>query len=161
MGCRNHPNIDLDRFVAADPGDLIVFENAEQLGLELQGHIPHLIQEKGSPIGMLKTAFSHLFRAGERAGVMTKELIIQQVFIEGGAIHRNKRLVSPRAVVVDRLGDQLLARSGFPLNQNRGIRGGDVFEFGENLVHAGTRSNHTLETKLLIDLTTQIPIDLA
>src|SRR5262249_57641328 len=38
-----------------------------------------------------------------------EQLALQDVLAERGAVQRDERLVPPRAVVVDRLGDQLLA----------------------------------------------------
>ena len=54
MGGRDDANIEGSRRDAADPCDLPVFEDAQELGLSRQGHIPELIQEDGSVIGGLE-----------------------------------------------------------------------------------------------------------
>ena len=44
-----------------------------------------------------------------------------QVLVEGGAVQRDEGLVLARAVVVDRLGDQLLAGARLAQDQHRGV----------------------------------------
>ena len=52
---------------------------------------------------------------------MAEEFALDNGFTDGGTIDRNEIMVRTPAVVVDRPGHQLLAGSGFPLNQDRCI----------------------------------------
>ena len=47
-----------------------------------------------------------------KAPYVAEQLAFEQVLVQGGAIHGHERLVLARAVVVERLGDQLLAGAG-------------------------------------------------
>src|SRR5688572_32100067 len=54
--------------------------------------------------------YTTLFRS-ERAALVAEQLRLQQGLGERGAVHLDERLVLARRLLVDRLGDQLLARS--------------------------------------------------
>ena len=49
-------HVDLHRFDTPHPFNLLLLQNAEQLGLEVQGHLADLVQQEGTVIGQLKFA---------------------------------------------------------------------------------------------------------
>ena len=52
---------------------------------------------------------------------MAEELAFQQVFRDGGAVHRHHGPLRPGAVLMDEPGQHLLAGPGFSGNQHGGL----------------------------------------
>ncbi len=48
--CRNHPNICLDRFIAADPANSVVFQDGQNFGLQRRRETRQFVQEEGSAV---------------------------------------------------------------------------------------------------------------
>ena len=67
-------NIDLDGLGAADPLKLAFLQDAQQLRLEVERQLAHLVEEERTMVGEFKTALAALGRTGERAALMTEEL---------------------------------------------------------------------------------------
>ena len=91
---------------------------------------------------------------------MAEQLVLEQVLVQGSAVHRHERLVLARAVGVDGLGDQLLACAGLALNENGRAGGGEVAQPVDDLVHLRAVADHPLEAKFFVKLTFQLPVGL-
>src|SRR2546427_8595380 len=63
---------------------------------------------------------------GERSLAMPEHLRLQQPLGQGGAVHRHERSARATAVVVDELGDQLLATAALPGDEHRRVGRGDL-----------------------------------
>ena len=46
VGGRDHPHVDLDRLRAAEALELLLLQDAEQLGLQLRGDVADLVEEE-------------------------------------------------------------------------------------------------------------------
>ena len=103
----------------ADAGDLAVLQHAQQLDLRGQRHVAHLVEEHRAAVGVLELAHPVGRGVGERPLDVAEQLALQDVLAQGGAVQRHERLVLARAVLVDGLGDQLLAGAGLALDQAR------------------------------------------
>jgi hypothetical protein len=64
----------------------------------------------------LETSGAHLHGARERTFDVPEELGFHQAFGNGCGVEGDKRLIAPRAVVVNRPCDQLFAGPRFPLD---------------------------------------------
>ena len=158
IGGRQEADIDLDGLVAADAEDLAVFEHAQQLGLEVERHIADLVEKEGAAVGVLETPLAQAVGAGERSGLVTEELIIEQVFVQGRAIHGHERLALARAVGVNGLGHELLAGAGLALDQDRGAGGGDIAQPVDDLVHLRAVTDDPFEAELLVEPALQVAV---
>src|SRR5580692_6300451 len=78
IGRRHQPHIDSLGSVVAQPFKLTFLQSAEQFGLDLDGNISHLVQEKRAPICQLQP--SNLLRncSCEGASLMSKKFTFQQ-----------------------------------------------------------------------------------
>src|SRR5439155_14903932 len=130
VGGRQQPHIHLDRLVAADAKDFLVLQDAQQLRLKRDGHVADFIEKERAAVGVLEAALAEPVSARIRAGLVAEELVLQQILIQRRAVHGDERLVLAGTVGVNRLGDQLLARAGFALNENLGAVGSDYPELG-------------------------------
>src|SRR5262249_1862236 len=132
---RQQTDVYLDRLVAAGAKDLAIFQDAKQLGLERQRHVADLIEKGRAAVGIFKAPLAQPVGAGKGAGLVAEQLVIEQVFVQSGAIHGHERLVLSRAVGVDRLGNQLLTRAGLALDEDGGASRGDVAQPVDDLMH--------------------------
>ena len=79
-------------------------------------HVADLIEEQRAAVRRADAAgAAFLACPGERAGSVTEEFGLDQVFRQGGAIQRNKRFGTTRPRIMKRLGKKLLARPRFTL----------------------------------------------
>ena len=115
---REDPHVDLDRIVRADAGDLAVLQHPQQLDLRGQRHVAHLVEKQRAAVGVLELADAVGRGVGEGPLDVAEQLALQNVLAQGGAVQGHEGLVLPRAVLVDGLGDQLLAGAGLALDQH-------------------------------------------
>ena len=91
----------------------------------MDGKLTDLIQQDRAAVGHLKKAHLSFYGAGKGAFFIAEKLGLQQVFRNCRAVHRNEGRILPLALVVDLLGDDLLADAAFTGDQHAGIRFGD------------------------------------
>ena len=80
---------------AAQPLELPLLEDAQQLGLQGQGQLADLVEEDGAAVRLFEAAHPGHHRAGEGAFLVTEQFALQQVFRQGGAVHLDERPVAP------------------------------------------------------------------
>src|SRR6185503_17469582 len=94
--------------------------------------------------------------AGECALLVAKQLAFDQVLGDCRAVDLDERTLDPVRVVVDRVGNQLLAGPVFPLDQDIGVAGGDALDELEQLLHLLALSNNVRKAVLAPDLVLQL-----
>ncbi len=143
VGGGDDPDVDRDRRTAADALDLALLEDAEELGLGLQGQLADLVQEEGAAVGQLEAADAAGDGAGEGALLVAEQLALDEPGGEGGAVDLDQRLGRTTAVGMDRPGDQLLAGPGLAADQHGGVgrrHPADLVEHGQQGGRVGRRS---------------------
>ena len=150
VGGGDDPDVDRQRRAAADALDLALLEDAEELGLGLQGEIADLVQEEAPAVGQLEAADPPGEGAGEGALLVAEQLALDQSRGQGGAVELDQRLGRAAAVGVDRPRDQLLAGPRLAGDEHGGVgrrHPADLVEHGEQ---RGDRP--TISSKLWSDL---------
>ncbi len=148
---RDDPEVDFQALVAADALELLLLEDPEQLGLHGRGDVADLVEEDRPLVGQLEPAFPPGVGRGEGASLVAEEFALQERLGQGRAVDGHE--VPPElGRVVDRLGDQLLARAGLPLDQDGGLRPGDVADQLEDLVHPLVLADDVVEPEVLLEL---------
>ena len=56
VGGGDHPDVDPQAPVAADPFDLAFLEHAQELGLHVRRHVADLVEEERAAVGLLELA---------------------------------------------------------------------------------------------------------
>src|SRR5207249_12107275 len=87
VGRREDPNVDLQRRLAADAGEIAVLEHVEELGLEGGVQVADLVEEDRAVMGRLEFPDLELVGPGERAPLVAKQLALQQLARDGRAVH--------------------------------------------------------------------------
>ena len=105
----------------ADRVELARLQRAQQLDLILQRHFADLVEKQGAGLGQREPAGPVGVGAGKRAAHVAEELAGKKLFGEAPAVHGDERALAALAALVDRAGEQLLARAGFAAQQQRHV----------------------------------------
>ena len=106
MGGGNNTYIDLNRRIAAHAVKLTVRQHAQQSRLDVERHIPNLIQKQRPAVGLFKAALTNGVGAGKGAFFVTKQLGLNQILGDRGHIQGDKRRFGPRAMAMQGMCDQ-------------------------------------------------------
>ena len=104
--------------MAAEPGELAVLQNLQELGLELGAHLPDLVEEHGAATGDLELARLARRCACEGAALVAEQLALEQLLGQGRAVHLDEALRAPRGQLVHRARHDLLADATLTVDQN-------------------------------------------
>jgi hypothetical protein len=67
MGGGDDTDIDPDGIAASDPVKLLLLQDPQQLGLEIEVHVPNLVQEHRAAVGLLEFPDGRGGGAGKRS----------------------------------------------------------------------------------------------
>lgn len=100
-------HVDGDLRMGAQTAHALFLDDAQQFGLQAQGHGVELVEEQGAAVGLFEQA--GLVRGvGVGALDRTEQDAFQQVFRDGGAVDRDERMPGAAAGRVDGLGNSSL-----------------------------------------------------
>ena len=125
VGRRDDAHVDADRLVAADALELALLQHAQQLDLGLERQLADLVEEQRAAVRQLEAALVLADRAGERALLVAEQLALDEAGGDRGAVHLDEQALAPRAGLVDRARDQLLAGAGLARDEDGGVRARD------------------------------------
>ena len=145
VGRGDDPDVGLDLLAAADAGEAVGLEHAEQAHLDRRVHRPDLVEEDGAGRGRLELALGRVERAGERALLVAEELAADELLGDRAGVHGDERAVAAAASVVDRARDELLAGAALADDQDRRHRRGDALDPREDVAHLLRAADHPLE----------------
>src|SRR5215471_6681738 len=111
--------------------ELLLLQNAQQLGLQRERKIPDFIQKQCAGVGHFETANFLRDCSSKRTLLVSKEFALQQVEGDGSAIQLYERASAASAGVMNGSGDQLFARACLAKDQHSGIGGCHPFHFCE------------------------------
>jgi hypothetical protein len=86
---------------------------------------------------------------------VAKQLAFQKILRNRTAIEWQKDTIFPRAIGVNRSGDNLLANAAFAGNQNRRGSRRDLSDQGRDLLHRPTATEGPIRTKLAVNFPAQ------
>ncbi len=158
IGGGDDPDVDLDRRPAADALELALLEDAEQLGLGLQGQLADLVEEERAAVGQLEAADAPGDGAGEGALLVAEQLALDEPGGEGGAVDLDQRPGGAPAVRVDRPGDQLLAGAGLAGDEHRGVGRRHPADLVEHRQQRGGPADDLLEVVDRLELFLEVEV---
>ncbi len=121
--------------VAADGFDATLGEDAEELGLEVDGELAELVEEDGAAVGLDKGGDAAVDGAGEGALLVAEEGGLGEAGGDGAAVDDDDGAVLAGAGLVDGAGDELFAGAGLAADEHRQLGGGDALEAIEEGAH--------------------------
>ena len=136
VGGRDDAHIHVDSLGAADPSDLSLLDDPQQLDLEIHVEFSNLIQKQSALVGQLKKAgFSLAAGAGEGSILIAEQLRFKQRSGNGTAVDFDDRLVPADAGAVDQVDDDLLSRPGLAGDEQGGVHLSNGFNGIQNMPH--------------------------
>ena len=135
VGGGDDPDVDLDRLRAAEPLDHAFLQHAEQLDLDFSRQLADLVEEERRLVGRFEAADLPRQRAGVGAALAAEQLAFDQRARNRGAAHPNHLTLMPRAELVNRSREDLLAHAGLAEQQYGGRRRRDLFDLRKGLPH--------------------------
>ncbi len=133
VGGGDDPHIHLDGLGAANPDDLAVLQHPQQGRLHLGADIANLVEKNGAAIRDFKFALAAGDSACERAFFVAEEVTFQKTFRDSSAVELEIGAVGARAVPVDEISHQLLARARLASDEDGGVGVGHLIDHGAQL----------------------------
>ena len=116
-------------------------KSAEDLALHAERHFRDLVEKQRALIRLDEETGARRARVGERALRVAEELAFQQIFRNGRAVDGQEGTASS-AALVERAGDELLARSAFAGDEHVRIGFSDLVDDVGDAAHARARADH-------------------
>jgi hypothetical protein len=105
IGGDDNSDVDGPNLIIADPSNLALLENPQQLGLEALADLPDLIQKEGASRRFFEETLTRAIGTGKRAALVSKEFAFEEAFGEGLAIDSDERARDPVTVKMYGPGD--------------------------------------------------------
>ena len=118
VGCRDEPDVDLNRLIGADRVDLALLKGAEQFNLYVEAQLTDFNQEQRSTRGFLELTCMFVVGAGESALLVSEQNALNQVFRQRTTVDGNERLACAIGGALDCPCDQFFADARFALDEN-------------------------------------------
>ena len=109
VGRGDHPDVRLDEPRAAEALELAFLKHAQELRLRGEAHLGHLVEEQHAARRQFDLAGLCLVRAREGAALVAKQLGLEQLLGQRGAIQRDERPGPARRRGMDEPRDDFLA----------------------------------------------------
>ena len=151
-------HVGLDGLGAADPLELALLQDAQQLHLGRQVDVADLVEEQRAALGELEPPLLARLGAGERPLLVAEELRLDEAVGQRRAAHLDERLLRAQRAVVDRVRDQLLAGARLAANQRRGVGAGHLRDLLEDLPHRPAAADQVREVVPLAQLLAQVRV---
>ena len=132
---RQHSHVERNLCRAAHAAQALLFDHAQQLGLQLGLHLGQLVEQQRAAVGGLEASFLAPVGAGERAALMAEQLAFHQRLWNRRAIDRHVSRVAARRQLVNGARDQLLAGAAFAGNHDRRGRLRQPLDRGDHFAH--------------------------
>ena len=144
---RHHAQVGMPQLGAAHAAVGAGLQQAQQLDLQRQGDVAHLVQKQRAAVGRLHQPRPGLGRAGERPFLMPEQLGLEQRLGQAGAVHRHQRTPRAQAALVHGMGHQLLARARLAQQQHRSPRGCHPRHQPQHLLERGRTPDEPLRRR--------------
>ena len=135
VGRGDDADVDLDGLDAAEPHELALLDDAQQLGLGLERNVADLVEEDRPLVGELEEPLLRVDRAGEGALHVAEEVRLEEVRRQVAGVDGDERLVGSRRVLMERPRHELLAGAALAVDQNRGAARRRLHDQVEDLLH--------------------------
>ena len=155
VGGGDDAHVDLHLAVAADAHDAARLEHAQELDLQLDGHLGDLVEEERAARGPLEVAAVLALRAGEAALLVAEQLALDEGGRDGAAVERQVGPLAALGELVDGLGGQLLAGAALADEKRRDLRGRHLVDEVVDPLHGGRGAHHRPEAAEVAQLGAQ------
>src|SRR6266403_4449816 len=125
IGGGDQPHVYPNRLRASQVLELLVLQNAQQLGLQLQRNVSNFIEQQSALIRQFQPAELLAYRSGKGSFFVAEQLAFQQSSGNGGAVQLDEVAVPAPAHAVNQTRYAFFAGPGFTGDEDGGIGVGD------------------------------------
>jgi cholest-4-en-3-one 26-monooxygenase len=136
-------DVDVDGRAAPDAEDRLLLQHPEQLHLDGERQVPHLVQEQRALRGRLEEPRLHLLRAREGALLVPEELALEHRLGESRGVDGDERSLRAPGAAVDLVGQDLLAGARLAQHQHGQHAVGDAVHLRIEGLHALVLEDHS------------------
>jgi hypothetical protein len=144
----DHSHVDSDRPRPAESLELLLLQHPEQLRLQLERDLAHLVQEERATVGHLETADLLRDGARKRPPLVTEELALEQSRRNGRAVDLDERPIATVTPIVDGTGHQLLSGPGLAEDEDGRIRRSHDLDVPQDTTQRRALADDVLESVL-------------
>src|SRR5437870_2643428 len=126
-------DVDVDRPCPAETLELVFLQHAQELRLQLERDLAHLVQEERATVSQLEPSDPLRDRAGERPPLVPEQLALEQARRDGGTVHLDEGPVAAPARIADGAGNQFLSRAGLAQEENSRVGRRDDLDLVEDV----------------------------
>ncbi len=108
--------------------DLVFLQHPQHFRLRREAHVANFVEEQRPLVGLLKLADPLLRGPGKGPLLVPKELALDELTRDGGAVHLDYRLFGPGGGVMDPLGHQFLSGPILSGHEDARLRGRHPFD---------------------------------
>ena len=152
VGRADQPEVHADDAIAADRPVLALLQHPQQLRLQVRRHLADLVEQQRAALRLLEQAVLVAVRARERAAAIAEQLRLDQVLRNRGAVDLDEGALRAPAVVVQRVGDELLAGAVLALDEDVGLGVGHGGHQIEQLAHLPAAADDVVELVAIAQL---------
>src|ERR1700719_3215114 len=104
----------------------------QQLRLQRRGDVAHFVEKQRAFIGHFEAPDLLSDGSGKGAFLMTEQFALQKIQRNGSAIKLYKSAAATLTGIMNGVSNELLSRTGFPLNEDRRVCRGNLLDLVEN-----------------------------
>ena len=138
VGGGDQPHVDPPRYTRAERPHFAILNDAEELCLQRERQVLHLVEEERAAVGEVQRARSLLERTREGTARMAEELALRERLGHRRTVHRHEGARGTPAESVHGTRDDFLAGAGLPLEQQMRFRVRGRPHERADLVHRAT-----------------------
>src|SRR6185436_5431682 len=156
IGGRDQSHVDSGRARGTQTLELLLLQDAEQLGLQLQWYLADLVEENSTAISQFEAPQFLGNGAGEGAFLVAEKFAFQQSGGDRSAVELHERAALARAQFVNGSRNQLFARAGFTADQDGRVGRRDRFDVLEHLAKRLALADDVAEVVVRADFVFEI-----
>src|SRR5262249_12675168 len=141
-------DVDVDRPCPTDALELVFLQHAQELRLQLERDLSHLVEEERATVPQLEPANPLRDRAGERPPLVAEQLALEQARGYGSAVDLDEGPVAAPARIVDGASNQFLSRAGLAQEEGGRVGRRHDLDLVEDVSERRTLTDHALSSIL-------------
>ena len=147
----DYPHVHFPRARRPDPLELPFLQHAQELHLDFLRQVADLVEKDRAAVSQLEAPLPHRHGAGERTLLMAEQLAFDQRRRQGGTVDAHQRARMAAAPFVERPGEQLLARSRGPHEQDARVGRSDLPQARQGQPQGATLADDVVEIVIALD----------
>ena len=132
----------------------MLLQDPENLGLDRGAHVADFVQEQAAAVGLLEAADSLAIGAGEGALLVAEQLRLEQRLGQRRAVHFDEVARRAVRVVMNRAGDELLARARLAPDQHGRVALRHLAHDAQHALQRLARADDAVE---IVDVVLRVP----